>query len=71
MFRSLPLDQIAYFELGAVLAGVGLFFGIQLSVGFGTVVFSVHSNLPRYLCLLFADCYSVGFFADLISIQIK
>ena len=71
MFQFLPLGQIAYFELEVVLAGVGLFLGIQLGVGFGPGMLSVHSNLLEYLCLLFADCYSVGFFAYLTSIQNK
>ena len=69
MLPSLPLDQTAYFELGVVLAGVGLFFGIPLGVGFGPGMLSVHSNLPGSVRLLFADCYFVGFFAYLTSIQ--
>ena len=71
MFQSLPLGQTAYFELEVVLAGGGLFFGIQLGVGFGPGMLSVHSNLRGSLCLLFADCYFVGFFAYLTSIQNK
>ena len=71
MFQSLPLGQTAYFELEVVLAGLGLFFGIQLGVGFGPGILSVHSNLLGYLCLLFAHCYSVGSFAYLTSIQNK
>ena len=71
VFQSLPLGQIAYFELEVVLAGVGLFFGIQLGVDFGPGMLSVHSHLLEYLCSLFADCYFVGFFAYLTSIQNK
>ena len=71
MFQSLPLGQTAYFELEVALAGVGLFFGIQFGVDFGPGMLSVHSNLLECLCLLFVDCYFVGFFAYLTSIQNK